>query len=1052
MLRTHFQIFKLPNFQIEVRFLLTFLAALVFNSTQAQNAATVKEYTKVFKTYPFSDPDPIPRMGNIYPYFRFDGYTDNGVDKSWKVVELENDYISVMILPEIGGKIWTAKEKSTGKDFLYNNHVVKFRDIAMRGPWTSGGIEANYGIIGHTPNCSTPVDYTIRKDLFDGSVSCFIGTLDLLTQTYWTIEIKLESDKAYFTTRSFWSNTTSIEQPYYTWMNAGIKAAGNLEFIYPGTHYLGHDGSNKSWPIHEDNGKNISFYEQNNFGPYKSYHVFGKYTNFFGGFWHKENFGMGRYAPHEDKAGKKIWIWGLSQQGMIWENLLSDTDGQYVEVQSGRLFNQTDHTSSATPFKHRGFAPYSTDGWTEHWFPVKGTQGFVIAGPAAAMNVRVRGGSVRVDISPLDNRKEKLVIRQGEKTLYDKTVELKTLQLFSDSVATSSADPVTVALGDQLSYSTNPTDGVLSRPVETPKDFDWNSVQGLHLEGRELIRERQYAKAAEKLESCLAKDLSYLPALTDLAMVRYRNMKYDRALTLTMRALSIDTYDPAANFYYGLTCLALGKNTDARDGFDIAAMDPGYRGAGYTELSRMEMRDKRFDKAIEYAELSLRENQLNVEAMQLLAAAHRLRPRTPGELPDAGRDSLWISRLKFINPLNHFAWFESYLLRGTPAAQKAFTSGIRNELAVETYLELAVWYYRAGLLKESTQVLDLAPANAEVQFWLAFLDHQLTGSFEKSLARAVDASVAGVFPFRSESAHVFSWATGVTNNWKTKYFLGLIYWNRNNLESARELFAACGNRVEYAPFYAARAELITESALQDLQKAAELDPMQWRYGKMLIQYYIKEKMYSEASKVAQTYDKRIPNDFRLRLLLAKAYLLNKNYAACNDVLAKTRVLPYEGSTEGQALYREALLMQAIAKIKSKKYADALSMISKARLYPVNLGVGKPYDENIDSRIEFFLEGLCQAGMKQSDKASASWAAVIKQEHPEGLSNLVTAWAYRKQNKDTEGKSFLYNWANQASSPLAKWCVDVFDGKAPAWDFGPEPDGLRLVEEMITLIR
>jgi len=1038
-------------FQIEMKTILTTLAACFLTAALAQNPATVKEYQKVFKTYPFSDPDPVARMGNIYPYFRFDGYTDKGVDQSWKVVELENDYISVIILPEVGGKIWAATDKATGKPFLYYNHVVKFRDIAMRGPWTSGGIEANYGIIGHTPNCATPVDYTIRKDFLDGSVSCFIGTLDLLTQTYWTMEIKLERDKGYFTTRSFWSNSTPLEQPYYTWMNVGIKAAGNLEFVYPGTRYLGHDGSNHPWPLHESNGKNISFYEQNNFGSYKSYHVFGKYTNFFGGFWHNENFGMGRYSAHEDKAGKKIWIWGLSQQGMIWENLLSDTDGQYVEVQSGRLFNQTDHTSSATPFKHRGFLPYSTDTWTEYWYPVKGTQGFVTASPAGAMNVRIRNGRLRVDISPLEDRKDKLVIRQGGKVIAEKIVDLKVLKPFADSVSTSSSDPVVVTLGDRLlEYNSDPSDGVLSRPVESPRDFDWTSVQGLYLEGKEFIRERQYVRAEEKLAECLAKDANYLPALTDLAMVRYRNMDYPKAMSLLQRALSIDTYDPSANFYYGLTSLALGKKTDARDGFDLAAQDPRYRGAAYTEISRMELKDARFDAAVDYAERSLQENQFNTEAMQLLAVAQRVRPR--GASAPGPADSLWLSRIRFVNPLNHFSWFESYLLKGTPAAQKNFTSGIKNELAVESYLELAAWYYRLGLLKDAHKVLELAPSNAEVLFWLAFLDQQLTGSSEKSLAKAVDASVKGVFPFRPESAEVFAWATGVTSNWKPKYLLGLIYWSKNQQAKARELFEACGNRPEFAPLYAARAELIKESALQDIQKAAELDPLQWRYGKQLIQYYIAQKKYSDALRVAQDYDKRIPNDFRIRLLLAKTYLLEEKYAPCNEVLSKTTVLPYEGSREGHALYREAWLMQAIEKINGKKYSEALSMIAKARLYPVNLGVGKPYDEDIDSRAEFFLEGLCYEGMKKADKAASSWQSVTGQKANADINNLVTAWALRKQGKGAEGEKLLSDWLSQSPGPTAKWCMEIYQGKASAWDFGSEPDGTRVVEEMVILVR
>jgi hypothetical protein len=148
--------------------------------------ATVREYKKVFRTYPFSDPNPIPVVGRIYPYFRFEGYTDVPVDKAWTVVELENDYLLVTILPEIGGKIWSAVEKSTGRSFIYDNHVVKFRDIAMRGPWTSGGIESNYGIIGHTPNCATPVDYATATGP-DGA-TVVIGVLDLLTRTPWRLE------------------------------------------------------------------------------------------------------------------------------------------------------------------------------------------------------------------------------------------------------------------------------------------------------------------------------------------------------------------------------------------------------------------------------------------------------------------------------------------------------------------------------------------------------------------------------------------------------------------------------------------------------------------------------------------------------------------------------------------------------------------------------------------------------------------------------------------------------------------------------------------------
>jgi hypothetical protein len=193
-------------------------------SSQAPAPATVREYQAEFTTYPYSDPNPIPVIGRIYPYFRFDGFTDVPVKRMWKVIDLENRWIRVSILPEIGGKIWRAIDKATGKSFIYDNHVVKFRDIAMRGPWTSGGIEANYGIIGHTPNVATPVDY-ITERRPDGSVTCTIGALDLLTRTSWRLAISLPADKAYFTTSSFWHNGTPFEQPYYSGMNAAIPAS-----------------------------------------------------------------------------------------------------------------------------------------------------------------------------------------------------------------------------------------------------------------------------------------------------------------------------------------------------------------------------------------------------------------------------------------------------------------------------------------------------------------------------------------------------------------------------------------------------------------------------------------------------------------------------------------------------------------------------------------------------------------------------------------------------------------------------------------------------------
>jgi len=91
--------------------------ALAMHAVNAQQTVSVKEYQKEFTTYPFSDPDPVPNFSAIYPYFRFDGFTDQPIQKKWKVIEIENDYLKILILPEIGGKIWAAIDKKPTSHF-----------------------------------------------------------------------------------------------------------------------------------------------------------------------------------------------------------------------------------------------------------------------------------------------------------------------------------------------------------------------------------------------------------------------------------------------------------------------------------------------------------------------------------------------------------------------------------------------------------------------------------------------------------------------------------------------------------------------------------------------------------------------------------------------------------------------------------------------------------------------------------------------------------------------------------------------------------------------
>ncbi|MFC1561848.1 DUF5107 domain-containing protein [candidate division KSB1 bacterium] len=201
------------------------------------NRASIEGQPVSFRTYPFSDPNPVARMSNIYPYFRFDLYQKDWIEQDWNIVTLENQFIKVLITPEMGGKILGAFEKSTGHPFIYYNKVVKFRDVAMRGPWTSGGIEFNFGAIGHAPTTATPVDYHVKEN-DDGSVSCFVGALDLPSRTEWRVEITLPSDKAYFETHSFWYNPTELNTSLYHWMNTAADMLDYPVYFIPVYHNI----------------------------------------------------------------------------------------------------------------------------------------------------------------------------------------------------------------------------------------------------------------------------------------------------------------------------------------------------------------------------------------------------------------------------------------------------------------------------------------------------------------------------------------------------------------------------------------------------------------------------------------------------------------------------------------------------------------------------------------------------------------------------------------------------------------------------------------------
>ncbi|HAZ02860.1 MAG: hypothetical protein A2W90_17105 [Bacteroidetes bacterium GWF2_42_66] len=916
----------------------------------AQNASITIENRNIL-TYPYSDPNPVPvladRKDEIYPYHSFNGYSPTGQMQKWEVIKLENDYIEVYVLPSNGGKVWGAIEKSTGKEFIYRNEVLKFRNISMRGPWTSGGIEFNFGIIGHSPSTCVPVDYKTVENA-DGSVSCFVGNLDLPSRTKWTVEIRLPKDKAYFETRAMWNNPTPLPQSYYNWMTAAAVVTDDLEFFYPGNQKMGHGGEVGSWPYNQK-GRHISLYKENNFESNKSYHVVGEYNDFMGGYYHRSGFGFGHWAFYDNMPGHKLWLWSLARDGGIWEDLLTDTDGQYMEFQAGRMFNQYGGTSAfKTPISQVPFSPGLTDQWTEIWFPVKEIGGIMDVSPMGVLNVKPEKGKLQVGINALAFAKGKVVIKSDGKVIYTEDKEFKPMEVYQTSVPLgTNADYEVVVEGMDLQYSPVKRE-LIKRPFVSSIPTNITTASSLYQEGMELKESRKYKQAKDIFIKCLQKDPLYLDAMVPLSEMYYRRMEYDSALYYTNNVLQLDTYHPAANYFAGITYQAKSDLTDALEALGWAARSPEYRSTAYAQMSAIQLQLGKNNLAEHYASLALNFNRNNLNALKVLAILYR----KSGEVALADKT---VETINALDPLNHFADFERNLLHPSPENYLRFTSSIINEMPYQTYLELALDYYNLGLKNEALQVMDKAPAHPLVTLWNAFLKDD-----SSLLNEITEASAAFVFPYRTETVSALKWALSKNSHWKFKYYLALNYAAIQRDEDAIRLFQSCGQEPDYAPFYLTRAALLKtineKQELVDLQTAQKLVPDDWRTLNKLIEYYEVRRDHQMALTLSSTAYKKHKNNFTLGLQYATALMNNGQYANSLKTLEGMTILPFEGSSQGRVVFEQACLFLSIDLIQKKRYGEAIKMIEKSKEWPEKLGVGKPYE--FDTRMQDYLLIYC----------------------------------------------------------------------------------------------
>lgn len=987
-------------------------------------SSIISEYSKELNTYNFSDPNPIPiltKNTKIYPYFTFDGYQINSTKEKFKVIELENNYVKVFVTPELGGKVWGAIEKSTGEEFIYRNEVVKFRNISMRGPWTSGGIEFNFGIIGHHPSTATPVDYTIQNN-DDGSVSCTVGNIDLPSRTQWRVKITLPNNLSAFHTDALWYNPTPLRQSYYNWMTGAAPARDDLVFYTPGNAYLEHSGEEKNWPFNND-GRDLSKYNQNNFGPSKSYHVVGEYNDFFGGYYNKDRYGFGHWGNYEDIPGQKLWLWSQSRSGGIWEDLLTDTDGQYIEFQAGRLLVQFSPSEDENPITQVNFEPYVSDQWKEVWFPLKEIGGLKDASQYGAMNIEKTSDSLIIKINPFKQTQSELHIISDNKLYYTEEINLEPMDVFKTKLPYKSKSHFEVQIKDlDLHYVSDPNLNIIARTFKTDNKLKFkNTLQKLYIEAKENISYREFIKAENKLIEIISKDPYHLDARSDLAELLYRKGEYTKGLEIINKGLSIDTYNPSLNYIAGIIYKATHDNLNAKETFGWAARSIKYRSNAFSQMGDIFLKEKQYDKAIEYANKALKFNSENIPAMEILAIAYRKKNNV-----SAATKSL--EKIYDLDPLHHIIPYEKYLTMTNSENREFVINSHRSELAYQTYLELAISYYNRGLIDEAIKLLELGPKESINKIWKSFLTKD-----KNKLKTVVQSSLVDfVFPFRRETLEALKWADSIISDWKITYFLGLNLWGKNRIDEAIEKFISLQNIPNHSTFYLSRAHLLKKTnqidPLKDLKKAYTLDTSNWRVAKALANYYMsKEKNKDAIGIIKKTYNQNKLN-YIIGMDYVKILIELKKYKTAVSSLNKLHILPYEHAGEGRDLYTSAYFGLTMEEINKKNYTKAINLINTSKKWPEQLGVGKPY--NVDERIQDYLLFYCYSKLENND-AEKYLKKIIDYSRSNIKNKSVFHWLGLKAIKKLEGieasKKFSMQLlsSSHGSTEETRWIIKNF---------------------------
>ncbi len=945
---------------------------------------TVRQEKVVIPTYEIAEYDKNPMFlekrvyqgssGRVYPHPVCEGVSDKKTDREYNAIFLENDYILVMVLPEIGGKIQRLYDKTNGYDAVYYNEVIKPALVGLAGPWVSGGIEFNWPQ-HHRPSTFDPVDYTVTKNE-DGSVTIWVGETEKMFHMKGMAGFTVYPDKAYLEIRGQVYNPTSQPQTFLWWANPAVAVNDDTQSVFPPdvNAVMDHGKRDVSrFPIADGVYYKVNYAPGTDISRYKnipvptSYMAYHSDYDFIGNYDHGKRAGLLHVADHHISPGKKQWTWGNGDFGKAWDRNLTDENGPYIELMTGMF---TDNQPDFTYLK-----PYEEKRFTQYFMPYKEAGAVKNASKDLAANLEHQNGKILWTLYAFAELKDiSVCLMYRGNILSEKTVSLHPTEFYKGETFKEDADERELILTirkegkEILSYrpsvNTEPTP---SAAEEIPAPGELETTEKLFLAAVHLEQYRHATYSPEDYyREGLRRDASDLRLNNGYGKYLYQKGRFDESIRYFQRAVEAATwknpnpYDCEPYYNLGLAQKAAGETGLAFDAFYKAIWDGNMQDKAFYQLACIaagkEIREAGgYETALEFVERSLERGVRNIKARTLKSALLRLLGRKDEAIAFAEQTAEF-------DPLDHGCRYELYRLTGSGLEE--LKERMRGEN--HNYIELALSYLEAGLFPEADEILSFAPADDEpmVHYYRYYCTKD-----GAHLAKAEQADPRYCFPNRLSDMEVLLAAVKDGGSFAA-YYLGNLFYDRGRFEEAMRLWEECKEKTNLPVVYR-NLSLACYNKMQEKEKARaymeqafSMDQTDARIFFELDSLY-KALQIPVAQRLSYMEEHKELLEQRDDLYTEYITLLNLNgeYEKAYQCIMDHRFHPWEGG-EGKipAQYRNALMH--LAK-KETDRNEAIRFLEEALHYPHNLGEGKLCGA-LDNDIYYMLGCLYQEKEKKDN--------------------------------------------------------------------------------------